>query len=92
MMEYMAELREGGYPLNWRMEVLSSAVKGYQRIWSMESEGTGHVNRPGWVTQNKRRAENLIGKSTWFMVKDKPQNQSSNLGTKKPVRRLQKPR
>ena len=71
--------------------MLSSAVKGYQRIWEMERKGTGYVNRPGWVTKNKRRAENLTGKSTWFMVKEKPKDQESGQsGAKKPLKRLQR--
>ena len=42
--EYMAELREGGYPKTWRLEVLQSALKGYARFWDHEVNGTGYVN------------------------------------------------
>ena len=45
-----------------------SAIKGYSRIWELEATGKGHVNRPNHVTAAKRKANKLIGKSSWFKV------------------------
>ena len=42
--EYMTELKWGGYPLHWRIEVVKSASTGYSKIWKSEVNGTGHVN------------------------------------------------
>ena len=33
--DYMAELKEGGYPKSWRMEILKSSPKGYARFWKL---------------------------------------------------------
>ena len=57
----MGELALGGYNLEWRKEVLSSAIVGYVRIWNNECEGKGFVNRPDHVTKTKRRATKLTG-------------------------------
>merc|ERR1711954_81731 len=51
----MQELREGGYPLEIRMEMLNSGIKGYTEMWKLEFE-----NRPGNATLNKRRAQKLV--------------------------------
>merc|ERR1711954_204543 len=59
--DYMQELREAEYPKSMRLEMLQSACKGYSRIWKLECEGKGHVNRPGFTTETKRRAEKLSG-------------------------------
>ena len=64
--DYMGELAMGGYSLQWRSEVLSSAVKGFARIWELEASGKGFINRPNHVTASKRRADKLVGKSNWF--------------------------
>ena len=69
--DYMAELKEGGYPKSWRMEILQSALKGYARFWKLEVEGKGYVNRPVWVTKNKRRAARLEGNKNWFQITKK---------------------
>ena len=57
MKDYMGELAHGGYSLSWRQQTLSDALKGYERIWSMEVKGTGKVNRSDDMTINKRRAQ-----------------------------------
>ena len=72
----MGELAQGGYSKQWRQQVLEDALTGYKRFWAMEHEGTGHVNRPEGATANKRRAERLVGKSTWFM---KPPNKNNKV-------------
>ena len=64
--EYMGELAQGGYPLSWRKQVLSAAIRGYVKIWNLETKGEGFVNRPDHVTKDKRRAAKLNGSSTWF--------------------------
>ena len=66
MTKYMGKLAQGGYPYNWRKEVLSSALKGYVKIWELERLGKGHVNKPEGTTATKRRVNRLVGKSTWF--------------------------
>ena len=65
---YMRELAMGGYSHQWRCVVLLSTIKGYLRIWELEVTGTGNVNMPNHVTAAKRRANRLIGKSSWFKV------------------------
>ena len=66
--DYMGELATGGYSHQWKCEVLLSTIKRYSRIWELEVTGKGHVNRPNHVTAAKRRANKLIGKSSWFKV------------------------
>ena len=66
--DYMGELATGGYSHQWRCVVLLSTIKGYLRIWELEVTGTGNVNMPNHVTAAKRRANRLIGKSSWFKV------------------------
>ena len=78
---YMTELRHGGYSLNFRVNILESASKGYANIWKLESDGQGFVNRPARTTETKRRANRLIGKQTWFKKKPKsPTDPHQNLG------------
>ena len=78
--EYMGELAQGGYPLHWRIQVLSSALKGYAKIWEAETKGEGFVNRPEFVTKDKRRAARLTGKATWFK-QQKPRDPSQTFKT-----------
>ena len=89
----MGELREGGYPKTWRLEVLQSALKGYARFWDHEVNGTGYVNRPGWITRNKRRAAKLEGYKNWFQPNQKGhENQTKNSqkqGKTKPIKRYE---
>ena len=63
----MTELGHGGYSLKWRKEVLQDAIKGYTRIWQLEVDQKVHVNGPEWASANKRRAQKLVGKATWFI-------------------------
>ena len=77
IMTYMEELQEGGYTEDWRLEVLESAIKGYERIWKSEVEGTGAVNRPEGNTRLKRRWEKLCGKQNWFKGKNKVEEQGT---------------
>ena len=42
----MQELREGGYPIEVRTEMLQSGIKGYCKMWNLEIQGQGYVNRP----------------------------------------------
>ena len=77
ILNYMQELREGGYPAEIREEIVKSAFKGYSKMWSNQCSNQGYVNRPGKATQLKRRAQKLAGQSTWFKQtsgKSEPQN------------------
>ena len=65
LLEYMQELRESGYPLSVREEIVNSAITGYSRIWELECLGTGHVNRPSQATVLKRGATKL-SPHCWF--------------------------
>ena len=71
LMDYMQELTEGGYPYNIREEILVAGMKGYARMWELQCNKLGHVNRPGKATQQKRRVQKLIGQSTWFKTTSK---------------------
>ena len=51
----------GGYPLEWRRDVLISKLRGYKQIWALEVEGKGHINRPEHTSRTKRRAAKLTG-------------------------------
>ena len=77
---YVGEQAHGGYSLSRTQQTLSDALKGYERIWSMEVKGTGKVNRSEDMTRNKRRAQRLVGKSTWFA-----KSKSSHTGQAKPT-------
>ena len=41
ILKYMQELREGGYPIEIREEILNSAFRGYTKMWRAEVAGTG---------------------------------------------------
>ena len=71
----MQELREGGYPIEVRTEMLQSGIKGYCKMWNLEIRGQGYVNRPGKATATKRRAKKL-GQHNWF--KSTGQRSNSN--------------
>ena len=83
LLEYMQELRESGYPLSVREEIINSAITGYCRIWELECLGTGHVNRPSQATALKRRATKLSPHG-WF-------TKTRNNSTKPDVQRPAKP-
>ena len=75
----MGELAMGGYPLEWREEVLRAAIIGYKRIWTLEYNGKGYVNRPDHQNKSKRRVAKLTGNSTWIQAKGtKTNTQKSN--------------
>ena len=42
--EYMDELILGGYNLEFRVKVLTSAMKGYMKMYNDQKEGTGRIN------------------------------------------------
>ena len=65
----MQELREGGYPLDIRIDMLNSGIKGYVKMWKLEFDNKGFVNSPGKATLNKHRAQKLVGNQNWFKAK-----------------------
>ena len=65
LLDYMQELREGGYPIEVRTEMLQSCIKGYCKMWNLEVQGQGFVSGPGKATATKRRAKKL-GQHNWF--------------------------
>ena len=75
----MQELREGGYPIEVRTEMLQSGIKGYCKMWNLEIQGQSYVNRPGKATATKRRAKKL-GQHNWF----KSTGQQSNSNNVRP--------
>ena len=91
--EYMTELRWGGYPQVWREEVLGSAIKGYIKLWKLEIEGKGHINRPQHTTQLKRRAQKLEGAMNWFREAPKTQQREKQhqYNRKNPLKWVQQP-
>ena len=52
LMDYMQKLREGGYPQNIRGEILLVGIKRYSKMWTLQCENQGFINRPGKATQN----------------------------------------
>ena len=64
--DYMSELALGGYSIEWRKDILKSAVVGHRKLWELELERKGHINRPEKATQTKRRVARLVGKAQWF--------------------------
>ena len=74
ILEYTQELREGGYPLSVREEIIKSATTGFQRLWEAQCRGEANINRPGHSTRVKRRAGRL-NPHNWF--KKKGQNPKS---------------
>ena len=61
LMDYMQELREGGYPYKIREEILEAGLKGYARMWQMQCDKVRFINRPGKATETKRRVQRRIG-------------------------------
>ena len=86
-MDYMQELREGGYPYKIREEILEAGLKGYARMWQMQCDKLGFINRPGKATETKRRVQRLIGQKTWF----KQSKKKSNPNPKAPKRKRKPP-
>ena len=62
----MNELILGGYNLEFRVKVLTSAMKGYMKMYNDQKEGTGRINRPERTTRLRRRWGKLVGKTTWY--------------------------
>ena len=83
LLDYFQELRECVYPQSIREEVLTSASKGFQRIWSLECEGKGHVNRPGSATKTQRRADKL-SPHNWFRKTRKEDAKENPKSRRKP--------
>ena len=87
---YMDELEHGGYSSSWREKVLEAATRGYERLWMMEIEGKGRLNRPEASSRKTRRWKKLMGKTNWFQPggiqedqKDPPPHHHKNNNKKK---------
>ena len=71
-----------GYSQGWVEKVLLGPVKGYARILA----GGGDRNRSGAGTKTSRRHKRLVGKSTWFQMKDKERDEEIGEGAAKIAR------
>ena len=76
LMEYTDELQKGGYPIQWCAKVLDSSTRCFVRMWEKEKTGKGVINRPDGHSSLRKRAEKLVGKSTWF--KDQPYREEND--------------
>ena len=76
----------GGYPLVWRQKVLEAARKGYCRIWNLEINNQGSVNRHESHSATTRRAARLCGSSTWFKSNMKANSPEPVRNTHKPAK------
>ena len=55
--------------------IMESAITGFERVIRKVRAGEIPLNRPGISSKTSRRAKKLAGKRTWFLVKDKEQNE-----------------
>ena len=69
LLDYMGELKAGGYSTSWRRDILQSGLLGFGRMWSLQETDCKRINRPEATTALKRRAPNLVGQQTWFKGK-----------------------
>ena len=83
LLKYMEELRIGGHTVEFRMEALNSATRGYIRMWESQVKGEGWVNRPEKSTRKARRHSKLMGKTNWFRTTKQPDDRSTTTGAKK---------
>ena len=64
--------------------MVKAATGGFGKKWQAECKGGTPISQPPSATQNKRRAEKLVGKSTWFKKQCNPK--PSHQGGKKKQR------
>ena len=74
----MDELIWGGYSASFRVKILTAAIVGYTRMWNLQREGKGHINRPEATSRSTRRWKKLCGKNTWFKQKSKSNSQEGD--------------
>ena len=66
MEEFARMLRRSGYPEKFRFEVISDAVRGYQKMVKREEEGGQPVDRPKDFEVEKRRIRKEEKRSRWY--------------------------
>ena len=66
----MDELSEMGYSHEWKVQVLTSAMKGYMRVIRKVQEGSTSRNREGYTTRMNRRFKKLCGKRDWYRMEE----------------------
>ena len=64
--EYADCLTGMGYSKQWRVNVLMSALRGYQGILQLVDQGKVKRNRFGKATATARRFRKLLGPSKWY--------------------------
>ena len=81
------KLGHGGFSQHWREKVLEVAVRGYEKMWGKELEGSGRINRPERSTRTVRRWKNLVEKSRWFQPSGREDVERKGEGKRKEKRR-----
>ena len=66
LVTFMDELSAMGHPLEWRLKILHSSIKGYMRVLKKVEDGVVTRNRQGYTTNTHRRFKKLCGKTVWF--------------------------
>ena len=79
MKEYADCLTGMGYSKEWKVKVLTSALRGYQGILQLVDQGKVKRNRFGKATATARRYRKLLGPSTWY----KKQGAQNSSGTRR---------
>ena len=64
-----------GYTLDWRIRILTGAVKGYKRILKLASEGKTDIHGSAKSTVGFRRWKKVVGPYYWFKTKKSEEDQ-----------------
>ena len=62
----MNKLANNWYNYSFRLNKLSSALTGYERVLKLAEEGKTVRNRPGYVTKPTKNFKQLCNQSDWF--------------------------
>ena len=62
---FMARMQASGYDHEFRLEVLKSAKKAYEKLKERENQG-GMLHRPRTLNRIERRKERLEKKKNWY--------------------------
>ena len=68
LVKLMGDLASMGYSYNWRVNMLKSAMIGYNRVLAKVAAGVTTRNRKGAVTLANRRFQKILGNTEWFRV------------------------
>ena len=60
------KLKNSGYKVKQRMEIMLSGLRGYSRMCEVEDSGGRRINRTREERATKRRIQKVIGKTNWF--------------------------